>query len=200
MRVQIPDFSSVNVLVIGDVMLDQYWHGGTSRISPEAPVPVVRVEGQEVRPGGAANVALNIASLGAKVQLVAITGQDDEANQLANLLESAAVTCHFSRLGDLHTIRKLRVISRHQQLIRLDFEKDYGQVDANILMESFERLLSQVDLIILSDYGKGSLHAPQRFIQAARKAGLPVLVDPKGRDFSIYQGATLITQPGFQRR
>jgi len=196
MTIQIPDFSSVNILVIGDVMLDQYWHGGTSRISPEAPVPVVRVEGQEVRPGGAANVALNIASLGAKAQLVAITGQDAEADLLARTLEASKVQCHFSRQPSMHTIRKLRVISRHQQLIRLDFEKDYGQLDADLLMASFQQLLGGASLVLLSDYGKGTLAHPQQFIQAARMANIPVLVDPKGKDFSIYQGATLIT-PNF---
>lgn len=190
---ELPDFSTGRVLVLGDVMMDRYWHGPTSRISPEAPVPVVRVEQEEFRPGGAANVALNIAALGGHCHLMGLTGADHMAEVLAQRLEESRVVCHFERVPDVPTITKLRVVSRHQQLIRLDFEGGFAGFDPTVLLEEFTRLLSSVDLVVLSDYGKGTLGQPQAFINAARQAGKPVLIDPKGSDFGKYRGATLIT-------
>ncbi|WP_221793054.1 bifunctional D-glycero-beta-D-manno-heptose-7-phosphate kinase/D-glycero-beta-D-manno-heptose 1-phosphate adenylyltransferase HldE [Oceanobacter mangrovi] len=193
MEVQVPNYHSANVLVYGDVMLDRYWHGPTSRISPEAPVPVVRIRDSENRAGGAGNVALNIATLGANIQLLGITGQDDNGRQLQQLLADAGVNCQFLQHPNHPTITKLRIISRQQQLIRLDFEEAFDATDLSPLYQSFDEQLANTGVVILSDYGKGSLNDPQRLIQAARAHKVPVLVDPKGTDFERYRGATLIT-------
>ncbi|MCO6056433.1 bifunctional D-glycero-beta-D-manno-heptose-7-phosphate kinase/D-glycero-beta-D-manno-heptose 1-phosphate adenylyltransferase HldE [Pseudomonas sp. MOB-449] len=192
MKLSMPRFDQAPVLVVGDVMLDRYWHGGTSRISPEAPVPVVKVEQIEDRPGGAANVALNIAALGAPAMLVGITGIDEAADSLTDSLGAAGVAVHFQRLAEQPTIVKLRVMSRHQQLLRMDFEEAFA-TNAEALAEEVERLLPQAKVLVLSDYGKGALKNHQVLIQAARRRGVPVLADPKGKDFSIYRGASLIT-------
>jgi D-beta-D-heptose 7-phosphate kinase/D-beta-D-heptose 1-phosphate adenosyltransferase len=191
--IELPDFSDINVLVVGDVMLDSYWHGGTNRISPEAPVPVVRVTGEEGRPGGAGNVALNIASLNGKASLLGLTGDDDMASTLEQQLQEQGVKCSFERLDGLPTITKLRIISRHQQLIRLDFEDGFPGFDSAGLFAGFDSLLADADLVVLSDYGKGTLRDVSEFISRAKAAGKPVLVDPKGSDFNKYSGATLIT-------
>lgn len=193
MKIQIPDFSASRVLVVGDVMLDRYWLGGTSRISPEAPVPVVRVESTADRPGGAANVAVNVGSLGGSSVVLGVTGDDANADALALQLRERDVEPEFVRLAGIPTITKLRVVSRHQQLIRLDFEDAAPGMDHEALLARFSALLADCDVVVLSDYGKGALARAQDFIQAARAAGRPVLVDPKGRDFTIYRGATVIT-------
>ena len=193
MKVSLPDFTKAHVLVIGDIMLDRYWHGDTSRISPEAPVPVVRVEEAEERPGGAANVALNIIALGASVTLLGVTGNDEPADTLQKSLEDAGVECHFLRLNGQPTITKLRVLSRHQQLIRLDFEDGFAEYNPEDLLQQFRTYLADVDVVLLSDYGKGTLRGAAALIENARTAGKPVLVDPKGTDFDRYHGATLIT-------
>lgn len=193
MKIQLPAFAQAHVLVVGDVMLDRYWHGGTSRISPEAPVPVVRVETAEDRPGGAANVAVNVAGLGGRTTVLGVTGDDADADALAQQLSRHDVHVDFVRVPDMPTITKLRVISRHQQLIRLDFENTAPVVDQHVLLESFKALLEKTDVVVLSDYGKGALRYAQDFIQVARAAGKSVLVDPKGRDFTIYRGASVIT-------
>ena len=190
---KLPDYSSARVLVVGDLMLDRYWHGSTSRISSEAPVPVVHVDNDEQRAGGAGNVALNIASLGAKVSLMGFVGKDDIATALTALLEKAGVLCIFETLNDFSTIIKLRVMSRHQQLIRIDFETGFHAVDDDFLLHRYHAELEQAQVVVLSDYGKGTLSNIQRFITLARKMNKPVLIDPKGSDFSRYQGASLIT-------
>ncbi|KRV71705.1 bifunctional D-glycero-beta-D-manno-heptose-7-phosphate kinase/D-glycero-beta-D-manno-heptose 1-phosphate adenylyltransferase HldE [Pseudomonas citronellolis] len=192
MKLTMPRFDQAPVLVVGDVMLDRYWHGATSRISPEAPVPVVRVEQHEDRPGGAANVALNLAALGAPAFLVGVTGEDEAAASLADSLGAVGVTTRFQRIVGQPTIVKLRVMSRHQQLLRVDFEEPF-RTDAEALARETEALLDQVRVLVLSDYGKGALKNHQALIQAARKRNIPVLADPKGKDFSIYCGASLIT-------
>jgi len=192
MKLSMPRFDQAPVLVVGDVMLDRYWHGGTSRISPEAPVPVVKVDQIEDRPGGAANVALNIAALGAPASLVGVTGQDEAAESLANSLQAAGVRSLFQRIAHQPTIVKLRVMSRHQQLLRIDFEQPFA-TDAVSLGSQVDSLLEGVKVLVLSDYGKGALKDPQGLIQAARGRGIPVLADPKGKDFTIYRGASLIT-------
>ena len=189
----LPNYSQARVLVIGDLMLDRYWHGSTSRISPEAPVPVVHVNHDEQRAGGAGNVALNIAALGAKASLLGFTGIDEAAEQLAAVLKSAGVLCLFQQVADHPTITKLRVMSRHQQLIRLDFEGGFHQVDSEPLLHLYHAELQQSQVVVLSDYGKGTLHRVQQFIALAKQLHKPVLVDPKGSDFSIYRAATLIT-------
>ncbi len=193
MKIQIPNFDNARVLVVGDLMLDRYWYGNTSRISPEAPVPVVHVGESEERPGGAGNVALNISALGGHTDVLGLTGDDEAAHALAQRLEGAGVKCHFETVAGQPTVTKLRVISRHQQLIRLDFEDAFHNIDASVLQSPYKRLLAESDAVVLSDYGKGTLSAVQEFIDAARNAGKPVLVDPKGQDYSIYRGATLIT-------
>ena len=195
MTLSLPDFKTARVLVIGDVMLDRYWHGKTQRISPEAPVPVVTVQHCEDRPGGAANVALNVAHLGVQVHLIGITGKDEAALSLQQQLAAADIHCHFYQDENIHTITKLRAIAQHQQLIRLDFEKDFAlTTNAQIqLTQTIEKQLANIDLLILSDYAKGTLNQAQDFIQLAVKNNIPVIVDPKGSDFDKYRGATLIT-------
>lgn len=175
-------------------MLDRYWYGTTSRISPEAPVPVVCVTDQEERPGGAGNVALNISALGAQVTLIGVTGTDEAADTVRNLLTEHGVHCFFTRLTGIPTVTKLRILSRHQQLVRLDFEKDFAtSLDTHTTHTHMKAYLNEVDVVILSDYGKGTLADPAMLIRSARAANKPVLVDPKGTDFNKYQGATLIT-------
>ena len=192
MKLSMPRFDQAPVLVVGDVMLDRYWHGGTSRISPEAPVPVVKVEQIEDRPGGAANVALNIAALGAPALLVGVTGDDEAAASLSDRLQAVGVKTHFQRIVGQPTIVKLRVMSRHQQLLRMDFEQPFN-TDAAALAVEVEALLAGVKVLVLSDYGKGALKNHQVLIQAALAKGIAVLADPKGKDFSIYRGVSLIT-------
>lgn len=192
MKLTMPRFDQAPVLVVGDVMLDRYWHGATSRISPEAPVPVVRVEQHEDRPGGAANVALNLAALGAPAFLVGVTGEDEAAGSLTDSLNAVGVATRFQRIAGQPTIVKLRVMSRHQQLLRVDFEEPF-RTDAAALAADVEALLEHVRVLVLSDYGKGALQNHQALIQAARQRNIPVLADPKGKDFSIYRGASLIT-------
>ncbi len=193
----LPDFSRTAVMVVGDVMLDRYWFGNTSRISPEAPVPIVKVNSADNRPGGAGNVALNIAALGAKTILLGVTGNDEAADTLEKQLSSAGVTHNLHRFDPVSTIVKLRIISRHQQLLRMDFEEPFTDIETMPLLDRFKQHLPAAKLVILSDYGKGTLKDPQAYIQLARAAGVPVLVDPKSNDFSIYQHANIIT-PNFK--
>jgi len=193
MSVKIPDFSKARVLVAGDVMLDRYWSGSSSRISPEAPVPVVNVNDCVDRAGGAANVALNIASLGASVTLTGIVGEDEAAAILNRLLEENSIQQKFVIEPGYKTITKLRVLSRHQQLIRLDFEDSAAKFNTENFQSTILQNISDYDVLVLSDYNKGSLEHVQPVIKAARKAGVHVLVDPKGHDFDKYYGASLIT-------
>ncbi len=193
MDIQIPDFSKARVLVVGDLMLDRYWQGDAKRISPEAPVPVMQVNQIEERPGGAGNVALNLASLGAQVTLIGLVGHDAEAETLEHYFKKNAIHCHLEKIESWPTITKLRVISQHQQLIRLDFEKLFQPSHVELIMPKVTAELRNVDVMILSDYGKGTLKNPQMFIHLARKAKVPVFIDPKSLDFSVYQGATLLT-------
>jgi D-beta-D-heptose 7-phosphate kinase/D-beta-D-heptose 1-phosphate adenosyltransferase len=189
----LPDFTTGHILVLGDVMLDRYWFGDAGRISPEAPVPVVRVKQMDDRPGGAGNVALNIAALGAATTLIGLAGQDEAAAVLSTQLTAMGVNAKLQQIAEMTTINKLRIISRHQQLIRLDFEETFPAFDPATLLNAYKEQLARANLVILSDYGKGTLADPQPFIQLAKQAGIPVLVDPKGRDFTIYRGATVIT-------
>ena len=193
MKLSLPRFDKARVLVIGDVMLDRYWHGSTSRISPEAPVPVVKVGQIEDRAGGAANVALNIAALGASASLAGIIGNDDSGRALKQRLQAAKVKPDFVVSKHTPTITKLRVISRHQQLIRMDFEDALAHDDAKALVSKASASLNGIGAVILSDYAKGTLADPQAIIKAARAKNIPVFVDPKGSDFARYRGATLLT-------
>lgn len=193
MNVKLPDFSKTRVLVIGDIMLDRYWHGPTARISPEAPVPVVNIHTSEERPGGAGNVALNIADLGAQATVLGLTGDDEPAGALEALLTARHVECRFLRVKQHATVTKLRIISRHQQLIRLDFEDGFEAADHRELFKRYAESLKAYRAVILSDYGKGTLTDVPELIRLARAAGVTVLIDPKGTDFSRYRGATVIT-------
>ena len=190
---RLPDFPRARVLVAGDVMLDRYWHGPASRVSPEAPVPVVRVQGLEERPGGAANVALNVAALGAGVELLGAVGEDEAAAGLARRLEAAGVRARLLPVPGAATVVKLRVLSRHQQLLRLDFEDGLPGLPGEALRAAFREALPGAGAVVLSDYAKGTLREVEALVAEAREAGLPVLVDPKGRDFRRYRGATLLT-------
>lgn len=188
-----PPFQTARVLVVGDVMLDRYYHGSATRISPEAPVPVVRVNNQEDRPGGAGNVALNIAALGGAATLVGVVGADATAKDLGSRLAAAGVRCEFLESADKPTITKLRVISQHQQLLRMDFEQQFDSADVADLGARFEAMLDNAQVVIVSDYAKGALQDVPSLINAAKAKGKPVIVDPKGSNFEKYRGATLIT-------
>ncbi len=181
------------LLVVGDSMLDRYWFGDTNRISPEAPVPVVKIVKNEDRLGGAANVALNIAELGARASLMSVIGNDDAGKSLQAMLEKADIEDLSGVDASVRTTVKLRVLARRQQLVRIDFEDHPATEVLATLMETFEAKVKDFDALVLSDYGKGGLDHIVRMIAAAREAGVPVLIDPKGSDFSRYRGATLIT-------
>ena len=190
--ISIPDFSRAKVLVVGDVMLDRYLFGGTGRISPEAPVPVVHVRQTDDRAGGAANVAVNLASLGVSTTLLGIVGKDDEAAALATILDKQNIDCCFTTIADWPTTTKTRIQSRGQQLIRLDREEPVVS-GSDKLTQDLKKRLNHANAVILSDYGKGALANVAAMIEICRGAGLPVFVDPKGSDFEKYRGATLIT-------
>lgn len=193
MKTSLPDFSQANVLVVGDIMLDRYWYGGTNRISPEAPVPVVKIDALEERPGGAANVAMNITSLSGNVRLIGLTGIDEAAKILDEELSKHHVHCDFVAVSTHPTITKLRVLSRNQQLIRIDFEEGFDKVDANPILERIQTALTTHKVLVLSDYAKGALSSVQKMIDLANQANVPILVDPKGTNFERYRGATLLT-------
>ena len=193
MKLEMPPFQHAKLLVIGDVMLDRYWHGSASRVSPEAPVPVVQVANREDRPGGAGNVALNIAALGSAVRLVGVVGDDESGLELLSRLKAAGVYCDFLQSEEKPTITKLRIISQHQQLIRLDFEKAFEASDIIGLQDKAKSLVDDSQVMVLSDYGKGALQDIIDLIDLGRSRNIPIIVDPKGTDFTKYRGATLIT-------
>jgi len=190
--ISIPDFSATRVVVAGDVMLDRYLFGSTGRISPEAPVPVVHVHETDDRPGGAANVAVNLASLGVATRLVGVVGNDAAADSLASIMGEHGIACDFARADDRPTITKTRVQSRGQQLIRLD-QENAAAMPGDAVTSALRGALEGAGAVILSDYGKGALADVSAMIAACREAGVPVLVDPKGTDFNKYRGASLIT-------
>ena len=181
------------VLVVGDVMLDRYWFGDASRISPEAPVPVVLVQREEARPGGAANVARNCAALGASTQLLSVVGEDEAGAQLLELVQAEGVRTSFHRDPSIRTTVKLRVVARQQQLVRVDFETSPSREVLASKLADFQQALPECDVVILSDYGKGGLAHISSMISLANAAGKRVLVDPKGDDYSRYAGATIVT-------
>ena len=187
------DFRDTDIYVIGDLMLDQYWMGDTQRISPEAPVPVVKVTGTETRLGGAANAALNAKSLGANVSLAGIIGEDDNGNQLTSLLKENGIGDSCIQSANARTINKLRMISRNQQVVRADFEEAFLQQDIDALTDSACKEVAKHKVVLLSDYAKGSLEQSQKIIRAANEANCRVIIDPKGNDFTKYQGAYLLT-------
>lgn len=185
--------TEVRVLVVGDVMLDEYWFGNVRRISPEAPVPVVHVSHSDERPGGAANVARNIASLGARAVLLSVVGADATADRLRQALDHAGVEHRLSVDASIRTTLKLRVIGQKQQMLRIDFEELPSSTSLEAKREDFERHIPSADIVVFSDYDKGALRHIGDLIAVARSAGKPVLVDPKGRDYSRYAGATIVT-------
>lgn len=191
------DFSKARVLVVGDVMLDEYWDGTTARISPEAPVPIVHVQQMHERPGGAANVALGIATLGAQPYLIGVVGEDAAARTLKNLLasQSQPIPAYLHPIEMAHTIKKLRVLSRDQQIVRLDMEKPFvlNEEHRIQLREHYLQALENTDLVVLSDYGKGTLFEAVAWIHEARVRGIPIIVDPKSLHFSDYKGASILT-------
>ena len=187
------DLSSVRLLIVGDVMLDRYWFGDVSRISPEAPVPVVKVERCEERPGGAANVARNAAALGARVALLSLVGKDEAGESLARLVAEGGIDASLHVDEGVSTTVKLRVIGRQQQLLRIDFENRPSHEVLRAKLKEFQQRLPDCDAVVFSDYGKGGLTHISEMIQLARAAGKVVLVDPKGDDYSAYRGATIIT-------
>ena len=190
----LPTFDRAKVLVVGDVMLDRYWFGDVERISPEAPVAVLKVARVEERPGGAANVARNVAALGAQCTLLSVVGDDEAGNCLEKLLtEQGNVRALLQRDRTISTTIKLRAIARQQQLLRIDFETPPSHEVLHAKLADFRAQLPQADVVVLSDYGKGGLAHIAEMIQLARAAGKPVLVDPKGDDYARYSGATLLT-------
>ena len=193
MQLTAEDLSAARVLVVGDAMLDRYWYGAVDRISPEAPVPVVRVTRTEERIGAAANVAYNIVTLGAKASLLTVVGEDEASHQLEALVAKTGITPHFGRDARLKTTVKLRVIGRQQQLLRMDFENTPENEVLASQSASFERLYPVHNAVLFSDYGKGGLAHIVAMIAKARAAGKVVLVDPKGSDYARYKNASIIT-------
>jgi rfaE bifunctional protein kinase chain/domain len=188
-----PRLDNVRMLVVGDVMLDRYWFGDVSRISPEAPVPVVRIERREERLGGAANVARNAAALGAHSGLLGVVGADEAGTSVERLLRDSGIHSYLKRDEAISTIIKLRVIGRQQQMVRIDFEDAPTETVLRDKLTQFRALLPDYDVLIFSDYNKGSLVNVAEMIRAAREAGKIVMVDPKGDDFSPYAGASMLT-------
>ncbi|HEX9192259.1 MAG TPA: D-glycero-beta-D-manno-heptose-7-phosphate kinase [Burkholderiales bacterium] len=192
-RLIFSELNKARILVVGDVMLDRYWFGEVSRISPEAPVPIVKVERTEERPGGAANVARNAAALGSDVALLSVVGEDEPGGTLRQLIEDAGIAASLHRDGSIATTVKLRVVGRQQQLLRIDFETPPSREVLLDKLADYRRMIADRNVIILSDYGKGGLTHIAQMIELARAQGKAVLVDPKGDDFSRYRGATIVT-------
>lgn len=190
----LPQFQKTpRLLVVGDVMLDRYWFGEVNRISPEAPVPVVRVQRTEERLGGAANVARNAVALGAQAGLLGVVGKDEAGDVVDRLVTGSNISSYLNRDASIPTIIKLRVIGRQQQLLRIDFENPPTDTVLRDKLTQFNALLPEYDVIVLSDYAKGSLVNVVHMIEAGRAAGKRILVDPKGDDFTRYKGASILT-------
>lgn len=187
------DLDKKKVLVVGDVMLDRYWFGDVNRISPEAPVPIAKINKIEDRPGGAANVARNIASLGGSVTLLSVVGTDEPSVILEKLLQKDSVHTMLKRDQTINTIVKLRVLAKNQQLIRIDFEEQPSHEILADALDTYEQIIEDHDVVILSDYGKGGLSHTIKMVEIARKHNKKILVDPKGSDYAKYNGATIIT-------
>lgn len=189
-----PDsFSHIRPLVVGDVMLDRYWFGSVDRISPEAPVPVLAVEREESRAGGAANVAHNLVALGAQARLLSVVGNDDAGREIEQIIANNGASARLTVDPQLKTIVKLRMVSQNQQLLRADFDQQPGEEVLAKCLNDYQAALAETDVVVLSDYGKGGLKHVATMIEMARASNLPVIIDPKGSDYSRYQGATLIT-------
>lgn len=194
-KLVLSELHKARVLVVGDVMLDRYWYGEVSRISPEAPVPIVRIQADRTKetPGGAANAAVNAAALGANVALLSVVGDDEAGRKLTELLEKAGVSAHLHRDREISTTVKLRVIGAHQQMLRVDFETSPHHEVLLDKLADFQEMIADRNVVILSDYGKGGLTHISQMIEIARAKGKTVLVDPKGKEYSRYRGATVVT-------
>jgi rfaE bifunctional protein kinase chain/domain len=186
-------FSKINTLVVGDVMLDRYWFGSVDRISPEAPVPVLAVHSEEVRAGGAANVAHNLLALGAQTSLLSVVGDDEAGRQIKQIIDGYGATSNLKIDPQIKTIVKLRMVAQNQQLLRADFDEQPSEEVLAQCLQDYEAALAAADVVILSDYGKGGLKHVATMIQMARSKSTPVIIDPKGDDYSRYNGATLLT-------
>lgn len=193
MKLAQDSFSAINTLVVGDVMLDQYWFGNVDRISPEAPVPVLAVKKQEMRAGGAANVAHNLLALGAKTNLLSVVGDDEAGREIKSIVEGNGAQTNLITDSSIKTIVKLRMVAQNQQLLRADFDFQPSDETLAQCLSDFEQQLSSANVVLLSDYGKGGLRHVSQMIALARGHNLPVVIDPKGSDYSRYRGATLIT-------
>jgi len=193
MSIKLPNLSKANVLVVGDIMLDRYWIGDTKRMSPEAPVPIVHINESEDRAGGAANVAVNLRTLGAKVGLLGFYGQDEAAESLKKILVEKGIDLYGVEVSELPTISKLRVLSNNQQLIRIDHEEVGSSIGLEDLEREFSRVIDDYHVVVFSDYAKGALSKVSNLISIAKEKNKIILVDPKGKDFSIYGHSTLIT-------
>lgn len=193
MKINQNSFTDINALVVGDVMLDRYWFGSVDRISPEAPVPVLAVQKEEVRAGGAANVAHNILALGAKTNLLSVVGDDEAGREIKNIIDSYGATTSLQIDRSVSTIVKLRMVAQNQQLLRADFDQQPSEEILAQCLSDFEKALDASNVVILSDYGKGGLRHVTKMIDLAKDKGLPIIIDPKGSDYTRYQGATLIT-------
>lgn len=196
MYLTMPFFERAHILVVGDIMLDRYWHGTSSRISPEAPVPVVKIGQTDDRPGGAGNVALNMAALGCGVSLIGVVGDDEAGEILQSCLRAAKINIDLQISSTKPTVTKLRIISRHQQLLRMDFEEIFDSADTFDIENKVKNAIQKAKVLVISDYSKGSLPDCQLLIRMAREYGIPILVDPKGNNFLRYRGATILT-PNF---
>ena len=186
-------FSSIKTLVVGDVMLDRYWFGSVDRISPEAPVPVLAVKSEESRAGGAANVAHNLLALGAKSHLLSVVGDDDAGREIKSIIDQYGAETSLIVDSSIKTIVKLRMVAQNQQLLRADFEEKPSEEVLSQCLRDYKQALDNADVVILSDYGKGGLTHVAQMIELAKDKGVPVIVDPKGDDYSRYRNASLIT-------
>lgn len=193
MQIKADQFSSIKTLVVGDVMLDRYWFGSVDRISPEAPVPVLAVNNEEVRAGGAANVAHNLLSLGAQCHLLSVVGDDEAGREIKQIIESYGAQTSLVVDASIKTIVKLRMIAQNQQLLRADFDEHPSDEVLSQCLDGFQKAVHSADVVVLSDYGKGGLRHVSQMIALAKQAKVPVIIDPKGEDYSRYRGATLIT-------
>ncbi|QJC29540.1 D-glycero-beta-D-manno-heptose-7-phosphate kinase [Enterobacteriaceae endosymbiont of Plateumaris pusilla] len=194
MKLILPDFNNTTVLVVGDVMLDRYFYGLINKISSEASVPVVKITNINYIPGGAANVAMNVSSMGANVKLFGLLGIDNAANIIKKKLKINNVDYNFIQDVNFKTIIKTRVLSLNKQLIRLDFEKEYKNIhNSNILLENIRKIIPNINIIVFSDYNKGTLYNIQSMIKLANSSKIPVIIDPKGDNYEKYSGATLLT-------
>ncbi|MFT6031822.1 MAG: rfaE bifunctional protein kinase chain/domain [Arenicella sp.] len=193
MKISKNQFSDIKTLVVGDVMLDRYWFGSVDRISPEAPVPVLAVKREESRAGGAANVAHNLLALGAHTKLLSVVGDDDAGREIERIIVGYGAQARLTIDKSIKTIVKLRMVAQNQQLLRADFEEKPSDEILSQCLDDYRDAVRQADVVVLSDYGKGGLTHVADMIAAAKALGKPVIIDPKGSDYSRYSGATLIT-------